>query len=230
MKLYEDPVVFREYAENMESIEALQHLLQFSEVKDSSEDVANKLLDHFGSLKNVLEAMPAQLMAVPGIGKATAGLISTILPFYRIWEKESMKSRTEISSLTDAQRYCLSLLAGKRVECFYVVALDAQNKLLGTRLISEGSLTEVNAYPRKIVETALNYNAYAVLLCHNHPGGSNNPSAADIENTKKLQSLMYDIGIRLLDHFVVSNNEAYSMTLHGDIRIKREPSFLNKAV
>ena len=84
-------------------------------------------------------------------------------------------------------------------------------------MISEGSLSEVNAYPRMVMETALNYNAHSILLCHNHPGGTNYPSPEDIKSTLILQKLLNGVGILIVDHIIISGDEAYSMVQHGDI-------------
>ena len=103
-----------------------------------------------------------------------------------------------------------------------MIALNAQCNVLGRRRISEGSLSEVSAYPRLVMETALNYNAHSVLLCHNHPGGTCAPSQEDIASTLQLQRLLNGVGILVLDHIIVAGSVTYSMIEHGDIdyRIK----------
>ena len=88
---------------------------------------------------------------------------------------------------------------------------------MGRRKISEGSLSEVSAYPRVVMETALNYNAHSVLFCHNHPGGTCAPSAEDITSTLQLQKLLGGVGIMVLDHIIVAADRTYSMIQHGDI-------------
>jgi DNA repair protein RadC len=128
-----------------------------------------------------------------------------------------MQAGDHIKNTREAEQYCLSLLAGRRTEAFYVVALSAKCKVLGARLISEGSLSEVSAYPRMVMETALNYNAHSVLLSHNHPGGTCAPSPEDIASTLQLQRLLNGVGIILLDHIIVANESTYSMIQHGDI-------------
>ena len=88
---------------------------------------------------------------------------------------------------------------------------------MGTRLIAEGSLTEVSAYPRLVVEAALNHNAHSVVFCHNHPGGSLRPSADDIQTTLLLRSILEPMGIAVLDHFIVADGQVYSMMQQGDL-------------
>ena len=108
-------------------------------------------------------------------------------------------------------------MEGNRNEQFYVICLNAQCKIIGKRKISEGSLSEVSAYPRIVTETALNYNAHSVLLAHNHPGGTCAPSPEDITSTITIQKILNQLGILVLDHVIVANNKTYSMIQHGDI-------------
>lgn len=179
--------------------------------------IANDLLKEFGSLKGVLEAREEQLIKMEGVGKKTAAMIRVIVPFVKIWERINMTDQQRIGNSREAEAYCKSLLMGFRHEVFYVICLNAQCKVLGQRKISEGSLGEVQAYPRIVMETALNYNAHSILLCHNHPGGTNYPSLGDISSTKTLQKLLAGIGIMVMDHILIFGNNAYSMIMHGDI-------------
>ena len=187
-----------------------------------AQKVAADLLDAFGSLKGVLEARPEQLMQIKGIGEQQATLISMVVPLTRVWHRCAMTVPDRIGNSREAENYCLSILAGERTERFYVVCMNAKCNVLGRRKISEGSLSEVSAYPRMVMETALNYNAHSVLLCHNHPGGTCAPSPEDISSTLQLQRLLNGVGILVLDHIIVAGDRTYSMIQHGDIdyRIK----------
>ena len=209
--------------ENFEDHQILELLLFYAKAQADTNPLAHELLDRFGSLKGVLEARPEQLRTVPGIGPQAATLISMVVPLTRVWHRCAMESPIRIANSREAESYCLSILAGERTERFYVVSLNAQCKVLGRRKISEGSLSEVSAYPRMVMETALNYNAHSVLLCHNHPGGTCAPSPEDISSTIQLQRLLNGVGILVLDHIIVAGDRTYSMIQHGDIdyRIKR---------
>ena len=195
----------------------LELLLFYANTRGDTNPLAHRLLDEFGSLKGVLEARPEQLMKVKGIGEQAAVLISMVVPLTKVWHRCAMEKPDRIGSSREAEDYCLSILAGERTERFYVVCLNAQCSVLGRRMISEGSLSEVSAYPRMVVETALNYNAHTVMLCHNHPGGTCAPSAEDISSTLQLQRLLGALGIMLLDHIIVANDRTYSMIQHGDL-------------
>ncbi len=215
MKLFERMEAERSF-EAFSADDILTTLIGFTNAGKAPK-VAADLLDAFGSLKGVLEARPEQLRTVAGVGAKTAALISAIVPFVRVWNREAMSTPDRIGNSREAEKYCLSLLAGRRTEGFYVIALNAKCNILGARLISEGSLSEVSAYPRMVMETALNYNAHSVLLCHNHPGGTCAPSPEDIASTVQLQRLLNGVGILVLDHIIVANESTYSMIQHGDI-------------
>jgi len=201
--------------------EILQLLVSYTGGEKSAK-LAEKLLDAFGSLKGVLEARPEQLQMVKGIGARTASLIGMMIPMVRTWSRLCREIPDRIGNSREAENYCLSLLAGERHENFYVVALNAKCSVIGRRKIATGSLSEVSAYPRLVLETALNYNAHSVLLSHNHPGGTCAPSPEDISSTLQLQRLLNGVGILVLDHIIVAGDRTYSMIQHGDIdyRIK----------
>ena len=184
---------------------------------------AYSLLREFGGLKGVLEAREEQLMKIDGVGKRTAMLIRMIISFVRMWERVCMEHADRIGNAREAEQFCKSLLMGFRNERFFVICLNSRCEVLGQRMISEGSLSEVSAYPRVVMEVALNYNAYSVLLCHNHPGGTLAPSPEDISSTINLQKILNGVGIMLLDHIIVAGNGTYSMVTHGDIdyRVKK---------
>jgi DNA repair protein RadC len=203
--------------ESFEDHQILELLLFYANPRSDTNPIAHALLDTFGSMKGVLEARPEMLMTVPNVGEKAATLISMIVPLTRVWNRCAMAVPDRIGNSREAEKYCLSLLAGHRSERFYVISLSAKCAVLGCRKISEGSLSEVSAYPRIVMETALNYNAHSVLLCHNHPGGTCAPSPEDIASTLQLQRLLNGVGIILLDHIIVANDSTYSMVQHGDI-------------
>ena len=203
--------------ENFEDHQILELLLFYANTRSDTNPLAHELLNTFGSLKGVLEARPEQLMTVKGIGEQQAVLLSMVVPLTRVWHRCAMGDPEKIGNSREAENYCLSILAGERTERFYVISLNAKCHVLGRRKISEGSLSEVSAYPRMVMETALNYNAHSVLLTHNHPGGTCAPSPEDISSTLQLQRLLNGVGILVLDHIIVAGDRTYSMIQHGDI-------------
>ena len=215
----DDLLIFRENAPDMDDAQILDFILTLTPSK-SRASLAAGLLDTFGSLKAVLEARPEQLETVPGIGSKTARLIASFLPVMRAWQRRSSEAVARIDNAHAAADYCKSLLFGSRNEQFYVVCMNAQCQILGKRKISEGTLSEVAAYPRSVVETALNYNAHGVIICHNHPGGTCAPSREDIASTLQIQRILTGLSILVLDHIIVAGDATYSMMQHGDITMR----------
>lgn len=197
--------------------EALELLLFYAKARGDVNPLAHELLETFGSLKGVLEARPEQLKTVKGVGEETATMLSLIVPMFRKYQECLCAERKTIRLRSAAEEYCTALMSGLRMERFYVIALSSSMKVLGRRIVGEGSLGEVPAYPRLVVETALNYNAFGVILCHNHPGGIAEPSMSDVEVTKNIEAVLAHLNIRLIDHIIVADTQTYSMSLHGHL-------------
>ena len=203
--------------ENYSDGAVLELLFSTAGVRGDTESIIESMFESFGSFKGVLEARPQQLMQIPGVTKKVATLVSMIAPLAKVWERANMEDPDKISNTREAEAYTKSLLMGERTERFYAIALNARCKVLGCKKISEGTLTEVSAYPRMVMETALNFNAHSILLCHNHPGGTCAPSPEDISSTLQLQRLLNGVSILILDHIIVAGDKTYSMIQHGDI-------------
>ena len=175
---------------------------------------AETILDIFGSFKAFIESDFSALS--PVIGKPAARKISAILPTFRAYCAALNEGET-IANRIQLENRCKSLLMGKRVEKFVVICVNARCQVIGERIISTGSVSEVSAYPRLVLETAINYNAHSVFLCHNHPGGTCAPSQADIASTETIKRALKMIDVCVLDHMIIAGDKGYSMSQHGDI-------------
>lgn len=125
------------------------------------------------------------------------------------------KEKPVLNSSFKAGEYAISLFIGKSYECFFILCLDAQNRLNYAALVHEGTINEAPVYPRLIVETALSYRANSIILCHNHPGGSRQASSADIEATKRILLAMKSIGIGVMDHLIIADGGYVSFAESG---------------
>lgn len=206
----------REGIEHFQPHEVLELLLFYARARGDVNPLAHRLLDVFGSLKGVLEAPVDQLCAVEGVGEESATLISLMVPMFRRYALCLCEESQRLTLYSDVQDYCRALLTGLRKERFYVISISAQMKVLGQRIVAEGSLSEVPAYPRLVAESVLNHNAYGVVLCHNHPGGEARPSMGDVDVTRELESMLSKLGIALMDHIIVADGATYSMMKNGD--------------
>ncbi len=197
--------------------EILELVLTYGSPRKDTKAMAKNLIATYGNLKGVFEAMPQQLMQVEGIGEIQATLLSMMLPLTRIVLQCEMENPRQIPNRKELELYCKGLQLGKRIEEFWVICVNAQCRVVGQRRIAAGSLSEVSAYPRLVMETVLDYNAHSVFFCHNHPGGTCAPSAEDISTTVQLQRLLNGVDVMVLDHMIIAGGNAYSMAQHGDI-------------
>ena len=123
---------------------------------------------------------------------------------------------TDLLASPDTVRDYLKLLLGDRPhEIFAVVFLDAQHRVIATEEMFRGTLTQTSVYSREVVIEALNRNAAAVILCHNHPSGSPQPSQADLTLTSTLKAALALVDVRVLDHLIVTRIEAVSLAERG---------------
>lgn len=192
--------------------EILELLLFYAIPRRDVNPLAHTLLDTFGSFQNVLEASPEQLRQVPGMGENAASLISMIVPMFRRYSASVASERVPIRNRLDCKRYCLSLMAGRQKEHFYVIGLNASSDVCGTALICTGDLSEVPAYPRQVMQAVLRMNAHSVIFCHNHPGGTLQPSPADIEATVMLIEALQTVNVFVLDHVIFSRDDCFFMS------------------
>ena len=198
--------------------EILELILFYAIPRANVNPLAHRLMDTFGSLHAVLEAEAGDLMKVEGIGENAAALLSLFGHVDRELAKSRSARNKTLKNRMDAQKHCLGLLSGLRQEHLYLVCLSPQMEVTQNALIAKGSLGEVQAYPRLVAEAALRANAHAVILCHNHPGGSLVPSQADLDMTASLGQLLQSLEITLADHVIVAGEEALSLVECGLLR------------
>lgn len=115
----------------------------------------------------------------------------------------------------EAKDYCRLLLGGRQQEVFMVLFLDTQHRVIVSEEMFHGTLTQTSVYPREVVKRALVNNAAAVMLCHNHPSGMSEPSNADKLLTTALKQALALVDVRVLDHFVIGDTDAFSFAEWG---------------
>ena len=188
--------------------EVLELLLFYAIPQKNVNPIAHALIDRFGSVYGVLNASPQQ---VEGIGEYAATFLSLLQDAARLAARTRETDRVKLSKRQAAVDYCIRLLHGEKRELFYAVCLNGRMETLSDVLIAKGSLSDVSAYPRIVMDAVLTHNAHAVLLCHNHPSGSVVPSPQDLEATGILSSLLSEIEVVLVDHLIVAGTQAVSM-------------------
>nr|VFK57972.1 MAG: DNA repair protein RadC [Candidatus Kentron sp. TC] len=185
-------------------------LFQVLQRRDTN-PIAHRLLARFGSLSGVLEADPTDLASVEGVGKQAAIFLS-LLPSVtrRYFHDRVTRNRPRLDKPELVVEYFIPLMAGRPEEVFYVLCLDAQCRVLYPALLSEGTVKETHVHPRRVLETAIRHRAVAVILAHNHPGGTPHPSIQDKNLTRRLVQTLGSVDIDVLDHIIVAGKDAYS--------------------
>ena len=169
----------------------------------------------FGGIAGLLGATPDDLKKVKGLGPAKRAEILAVLELARRAVAQRLQERSVLADPGAVKQHLQMRLAQLRHEVFAVCFLDAQNRLLQTEELFRGTLSQTSVYPREVVLRALHHHAAAVVLAHNHPSGSVQPSAADIALTHNLRTALALVDVRVLDHIIVGAGDALSMAEKG---------------
>lgn len=176
---------------------------------------ARALVRQIGTLRGLLEATTDDFEMHPGIGPARSARLVAVTEIARRMLEEKARARMQIDS-PGAVEDCLRLKIGSLPhEVFVAVYLDARNGLIDMEEITRGSLTRMAVYPREVVRRALQQNAAALIVAHNHPSGAVQPSAEDRHLTRVLKDALELVDVRLLDHVVVGTSDTFSFSRAG---------------
>jgi DNA repair protein RadC len=114
-----------------------------------------------------------------------------------------------------AAQMAMSRLGHLSTEEFWVVLVDSKNRIIGWDRISAGTVNETAVYPREIIAKVLERKAVSCIMVHNHPGGDPQPSGMDAELTSRMKRACDEVGIRLLDHIIVTDDDYFSFKMQG---------------
>lgn len=193
----------------------LELLLFYAIPQRDTNALAHTLLEQFGSLSGVLDAIPEELQKVPGMGEHAA----TLLKAAKELSGRYLVARTSMDELVggrkDAARLLRSYFFGARNERVCIIAMDGKGKCLGVRQVGEGSVNSAEVTARKVVEAALALNATRVILAHNHTSGLALPSPEDKFTTRYLANVLRTVGITLADHMIFVDDDMVSLRDSG---------------
>lgn len=195
--------------------ELLAILLRTGIVGKGVLQMASEILKHFGGLTGLLSTGALELKKIKGLGPAKRAELMAVLELARRSIMQDMEDRPVFTSPGIVREYVQMLLGNKSREVFAVLFLNAQNHLLASDEMFHGTLGEASVYPREIVQRCIQHQAAAVIFAHNHPSGSLQPSASDIELTHNLRKVLAMIGVNVLDHIIVTRNASLSMAESG---------------
>lgn len=199
--------------EGMADHQVLELLLTYALPRVDVNPLAHRLLDRFGSLEQVLSARPDQLRQVQGIGEATAVFLSLLGQVDRRILLQRFSGQGKLPVLATPSSlggYMLALGLNDRYETLRLVCLNRKYELIYEGVVSSGSLTEVLADPRPILETALVHKACFIALSHNHPSGDVSPSREDEAAARRMVAAAEAVGIGVADQFILGRAAVYS--------------------
>ncbi len=168
-----------------------------------------------GGVAGLLNATAADLQHVKGLGPAKRAELLAVLELARRALAQRMRERTVMDSPQAVREFWQLHLAARSHEVFAVLFLDAQHRMVAMEEMFRGTLTQTSVYPREVVKRALHHQASAVVLAHNHPSGSVQPSRADEMLTHTLKAALALVDVRVLDHIIVSQGQSLSMAEQG---------------
>jgi DNA repair protein RadC len=177
--------------------------------------LSRTLLSRFGRVSGLLEAPPSEIARVLGVGDARAGQFAAARELARRALAEQMQSRDSLASPAAVRDYLRLRLQALGHEVFWVVFLDAQNRVIAAEELFRGTLTQTSVYPREVVKRALAHNAAGVILAHNHPSGVAEPSFQDQALTRALAESLALVDVKVLDHFIVAPGAGLSFAERG---------------
>ncbi len=177
--------------------------------------LAHQLLDTFGDFNRVLSAPVARLNQVKGVGDAVITELKIVEAAAQRLARSRILQRHVISSWDAVLDYCHTTMAHRDTEQFRVLYLDRKNVLVADEAQAQGTVDHVPVYPREVVKRALELNASALILVHNHPSGDPTPSEADILMTQHIKTAAEALGLTLHDHLVIGRSRELSFRSEG---------------
>lgn len=189
--------------------EIIEMLLYYTFPRKDTNEIAHALIEAFGSIEGMLDADPARLQTVLGVGEGCAVFITLLGELSRRYLTQKISDGTNAREMLDTPekiaKYLASHFVGATRELAYVLLLDNSMRALDCFPISMGTVSGVSLSVRDIAERAYTKKAAAVVLAHNHPGGVAVPSSEDVSVTHRTREALALLGIPLVEHFVFSD-------------------------
>ena len=197
--------------------EVMELLLTLAIPRSDVKQPAKALLERFGSLRGVLDAPLRELRSVSGIGEVTATGLHLIREAAALYLQQGSEGAQVLGDAGELRDFWRMRIGALKHEVFAVAYLDSAHRLLrdGVETLQEGTIDRAAVYPRRVVEAALKRQAAALVLAHNHPNGNVQPSEHDKVVTRAVVLAAETIGLRVVDHLIVSPEETFSFRQAG---------------
>ena len=185
--------------------------------KDAVQLARDMVAGFGGSLRALFGASLSEFSAIHGLGTAKFVQLQAVMELARRAAEEQLAAGCALNSPQSVKEYLRIVFSSQAHESFFVLFLDVKNRLIGTKEMFRGTLTHTSVYPREVVKEALAQNAASVMLAHNHPSGTPEPSESDLVLTRALMQALALVDVRILDHFVVAGRQVHSFAEHGQL-------------
>lgn len=177
--------------------------------------LARTLMDRFGDFNRVMAAPTARLLDVAGVGDAVITELKIVEAAAQRMARAKVLQQPVVSSWEALLDYCHTTRAHRETEQFRVLYLDRKNTLIADEEQAKGTVDHVPVYPREVAKRALELNASALILVHNHPSGDPTPSQADIAMTDQINNACGALGLTLHDHLIIGKSRELSFRSEG---------------
>lgn len=199
----------------MPDYELLELILFRAVPRQDMKPLARRLIEIFGDFNRVISASPARLAAVPDVGPAVITELKIVEAAAGRLARARVMHRPVLSGWQALLDYCHTTMAHAETEQFRVLFLDRKNNLIADEELARGTVDHVPVYPREIMRRALELNASALILVHNHPSGDPTPSEADIAMTHQIRQAADSLSVTLHDHLVIGKSREISFRSEG---------------
>jgi len=192
----------------------LELLLFYSVPRVDTNETAHRLLNKFGSLAGILDASPDSLLSVDGVGSNSAVFLKLLPQIFSLYLDQKLKedkSKNDMTDIDSRKSFFIPKFFGYSYEAVFIACLDNKNRVIACEKLFSGSVNSSNVSFRMIIEYAIRNSASGIIIAHNHPNGTALPSYQDVLLTKQLNDALFPVSIKLLDHIIVSENDASSL-------------------
>jgi len=207
--------LLREGAPSLTDPELLAILLRTGTAASTALELATVILTRFNGLRGLVQASVEELAEIKGVGPAKAAQIKAALELGKRVATNAAGQRAVIKTPEDAAGLVMEEMRHLDREHFRALLLNAKNQVIGQEVISIGTLNSSAVHPRELFKNAIKRSAAAIILIHNHPSGDPSPSREDIEVTRRLLEVGHLVGIEILDHLVIGDNQFNSLRAKG---------------
>lgn len=197
--------------------ELVELLLGYAIPRRDTKPIAKSLIERFGSFQAIFDAETSDMEGVEGVGPYASTLVRLVKACMQRYLHSRALDAPVLGSPEEVRDYLRSTIGSDAREKFMVLCLNAAGRLVHHAVISEGTVNMAHVYPREVVRLAMEHRAVSLILVHNHPSGSLEPSEQDLRLTAELKDLCSRLGITLHDHLVVSHGGVYSIAMRKKI-------------